>query len=174
MGGAAADAQRAICAIMPFLCIMTVKRLGLHTLLPHTFVLCLDASAPCYINIKLLLVLQFVDDLLDYTSSSSTLGKPALNDLKSGLATAPVLYAAQEFPELKPMILRKFKLDGDVAAAQKLVFRSQGIQMTRDLAAEHAGLAADAVRFCTISTFCMCPHRFGPACNIWLSHNPVP
>ncbi|KAK9820924.1 hypothetical protein WJX74_008213 [Apatococcus lobatus] len=91
------------------------------------------------------LAFQFIDDLLDFTSSSSTLGKPALNDLKSGLATAPVLYAAQEFPELNPMILRKFKLDGDVAAAQKLVFRSQGIQMTRDLAAEHAGLAADAV-----------------------------
>ena len=98
------------------------------------------------INTKILLSVQFVDDMLDFTSSSSTLGKPALNDLKSGLATAPVLYAAQEFPELKPMILRKFKLDGDVTAAQKLVFRSQGIQMTRDLAAEHAGLAADAVR----------------------------
>ena len=110
--------------------------------------LCAHKSSQC--------LLQFVDDLLDYTSSSSTLGKPALNDLKSGLATAPVLYAAQEFPELKPMILRKFKLDGDVAAAQKLVFRSQGIQMTRNLAAEHAGLAADAVRLSQGPTAAAC------------------
>lgn len=33
---------------------------------------------------------QVVDDLLDLTASSSVLGKPALNDLTSGLATAPV------------------------------------------------------------------------------------
>ncbi len=83
--------------------------------------------------------------MLDYTSNAHTLGKPALNDLKSGLATAPVLYAAREFPELNPMILRKFKLDGDVARAERLVHQSSGIQMTRDLAAEHAGLAAQAV-----------------------------
>ena len=36
------------------------------------------------------LVLQFVDDILDFTGSSSLLGKPALNDLASGIATAPV------------------------------------------------------------------------------------
>jgi len=40
------------------------------------------------------------------------LGKPALNDLKSGLATAPVLYAAEEHPELQTLILRKFKSEG--------------------------------------------------------------
>ena len=38
---------------------------------------------------------QFVDDVLDFTGSTLQLGKPALNDLRSGLATAPVLYAAQ-------------------------------------------------------------------------------
>lgn len=35
-------------------------------------------------------VVQVVDDLLDLTGSSSVLGKPALNDMRSGLATAPV------------------------------------------------------------------------------------
>lgn len=38
---------------------------------------------------------QFVDDVLDFTGSTSQLGKPALNDLKSGLATAPVLFAME-------------------------------------------------------------------------------
>lgn len=33
---------------------------------------------------------QIVDDILDLTASSSILGKPALNDIKSGLATVPV------------------------------------------------------------------------------------
>jgi geranyl diphosphate synthase len=55
-----------------------------------------------------------VDDVLDLTASSSILGKPSLNDLKSGLATAPVLYAAQEQPALKPLILRHFKAEGDL------------------------------------------------------------
>lgn len=41
---------------------------------------------------------QFVDDVLDFTGSTLQLGKPALNDLRSGLATAPVLYAAQVWP----------------------------------------------------------------------------
>jgi geranyl diphosphate synthase len=41
---------------------------------------------------------QFVDDVLDFTGSTLQLGKPALNDLRSGLATAPVLYAAEVRP----------------------------------------------------------------------------
>ncbi len=36
------------------------------------------------------LAFQIVDDILDLTASSSILGKPALNDIKSGLATVPV------------------------------------------------------------------------------------
>ena len=82
---------------------------------------------------------------MDFTSSSAVMGKPALNDLKSGLATAPVLFAAEEFPELSPLILRRFQNDGDVNVAQKLVFQSQGIERTRELAAEHASLAAEMV-----------------------------
>ena len=38
--------------------------------------------------------------------SSSALGKPAAADLRLGLATAPVLYASTEFPELETMIAR--------------------------------------------------------------------
>lgn len=31
-----------------------------------------------------------MDDILDFTENSETLGKPAMNDLRSGIATAPV------------------------------------------------------------------------------------
>ncbi|KXZ56018.1 hypothetical protein GPECTOR_2g1570 [Gonium pectorale] len=89
---------------------------------------------------------EVVDDLLDLTSSSSVLGKPALNDLRSGLATAPVLYAAQEEPQLRPLILRRFKHDGDVALAVSLIERSRGLQRAEELAAHHAKAAADMIR----------------------------
>ncbi len=47
-----------------------------------------------------------MDDVLDFTGSASQLGKPALNDLRSGIATAPVLLAAEEYPQLVPLIQR--------------------------------------------------------------------
>jgi hexaprenyl-diphosphate synthase len=55
-----------------------------------------------------------VDDMLDFVVSADQLGKPANADLKLGLATAPVLYASEEFPELLPLIERQFKAEGDV------------------------------------------------------------
>jgi len=42
------------------------------------------------------LAFQFVDDLLDFVSSSETMGKPTAADLKLGLATAPVLFACEK------------------------------------------------------------------------------
>jgi len=92
------------------------------------------------------LAFQVVDDLLDFTATSGMLGKPAHNDLKSGLATAPVLYAAEEFPGLKPLIVRRFKEPGDVELASTWVFQSKGIERTQELAAHHAEAAAQAIR----------------------------
>ena len=60
--------------------------------------------------------------------------------------SAQVLFAAEEHPQLLPLILRKFSSDGDVETAQRLVQNSRGIDRTRKLAASHAQLAMDAVR----------------------------
>ena len=89
--------------------------------------------------------MQFIDDVLDFTSSSGQLGKPNLNDIKSGVVTAPVLYAAEQHPELLEMIQRKFKNDGDVSRANELVYDSDGIERTRSMAADHCKLAATTV-----------------------------
>ena len=40
--------------------------------------------------------MQVIDDMLDFKSSSVEMGKPTATDLQLGLATAPVLYAAEE------------------------------------------------------------------------------
>lgn len=91
------------------------------------------------------LAFQFIDDVLDFTSGSSELGKPNLNDIKSGVVTAPVLFAAEEHPELNDMIQRKFKHDGDVSRANELVFASKGIERTRQMAQEQCDLAAETI-----------------------------
>jgi heptaprenyl diphosphate synthase component 2 len=38
---------------------------------------------------------QIVDDVLDYTGTEETIGKPAGNDLRQGLVTLPLIYALQ-------------------------------------------------------------------------------
>ena len=91
------------------------------------------------------LAFQFRDDVLDYVGDSSLLGKPTLGDLREGIATAPVLFAAEKFPELHSLIKRRFKEIGDVERAAKLVFESDGIEMASNLANEHRNLALDAL-----------------------------
>jgi heptaprenyl diphosphate synthase len=39
---------------------------------------------------------QIIDDILDYTSTSATIGKPAGNDLREGIFTLPLIYALDE------------------------------------------------------------------------------
>ncbi|CAG4993421.1 unnamed protein product [Parnassius apollo] len=84
---------------------------------------------------------QLVDDLLDFVSSAQAMGKPTAADLRLGLATAPVLFACEKYPELNPMIMRRFQEAGDVEKAFELVHKSRGLEQTRFLARKH-GLEA--------------------------------
>ncbi|XP_059154709.1 all trans-polyprenyl-diphosphate synthase PDSS1-like isoform X2 [Physella acuta] len=89
---------------------------------------------------------QLVDDLLDFISSESIMGKPTAADLKLGLATAPVLFAAQEFPELHPMIMRRFSQVGDVEQARDFVAKSDGVEQTKLLALHHSREAVNMLK----------------------------
>ncbi|MCC5652122.1 solanesyl diphosphate synthase [Nostoc sp. XA013] len=86
---------------------------------------------------------QIVDDILDFTSTADTLGKPVGSDLKSGNLTAPVLFALAQKPSLEVLIERKFAQEGDLEQALALIQDSQGIQQARELAAHHAKLAIE-------------------------------
>lgn len=88
---------------------------------------------------------QLVDDLLDYEGTAASLGKPALADIRAGLATAPVLFAAQRFPVLLPLIERKFGGAGDVESALKMVAAADGLTATRRLAIAHGQEALNAL-----------------------------
>lgn len=81
---------------------------------------------------------QLIDDVLDFTSHSDKLGKPGYGaDLRLGLATAPVLFAASKHPQLNAMIMRRFSEEGDAGKAFELVMRSDGIRETRFLASKY-------------------------------------
>lgn len=96
-------------------------------------------------GLNLGLAFQLTDDLLDYVSDSKVLGKPTVNDLRLGLATGPVLFAAQEYPELNALINRKFSKCGDAEQAFKIVMESTALDKTRDLIQKHCQIAADLV-----------------------------
>ncbi|KAF0852520.1 mitochondrial ubiquinone biosynthesis Coq1 (hexaprenyl pyrophosphate synthetase) [Andalucia godoyi] len=92
---------------------------------------------------------QLIDDVLDYTQSSAIVGKPSEGaDLRQGLATAPVLFAAQEHKnrDLWDAIRRRFGAIGDVELALNSVKNSKGVEQSRDLAAWHAEEALKAAR----------------------------
>ena len=96
---------------------------------------------------------QLVDDVLDFEGSLLQLGKAPLSDLKAGIATAPVFFAAEEFPELEPLIDRKFREEGDVENALDLINRTDGIERTKELARCHAEHAMNAILPFTPSTY---------------------
>ncbi|GES65431.1 hexaprenyl pyrophosphate synthetase Coq1 [Aspergillus terreus] len=91
------------------------------------------------------LAFQLVDDMLDYTVTDAELGKPAGADLELGLATAPLLFAWKESPELGPLVGRKFSQEGDVQRARELVVKCDGVEKTRQLAQDYADKAIAAI-----------------------------
>jgi geranylgeranyl pyrophosphate synthase len=92
------------------------------------------------------LAFQIQDDILDFTAAADILGKPALADMSLGLSTAPVLYAAQEFPHLRPLVKRRFKEVGDKQTALEALYKSKtAMDKAKQLAQFHAQKAVDAL-----------------------------
>lgn len=92
------------------------------------------------------LAFQIQDDILDFTAAENVLGKPALADMDLGLSTAPILYAAQEYTELKPLVMRRFKKEGDKQTALEYLYKSPtAMNKAKDLASFHAEKAVSAL-----------------------------
>jgi geranylgeranyl pyrophosphate synthase len=92
------------------------------------------------------LAFQIQDDILDFTAAENVLGKPALADMDLGLSTAPILYAAQEYSNLKPLVKRRFKKDGDKQTALEYLYKSDtAMNKAKALAQFHAEKAVSAL-----------------------------
>lgn len=106
-----------------------------------------DIIENCYeFGRNLGLCFQIVDDMLDYTSSDIAFGKPSQADLKLGLATAPILFAWKERPEIGELIARKFSEPGDVELARRQVEECRGLEKTKEMAEAYCQKALDNLR----------------------------
>ncbi|XP_024047822.1 solanesyl diphosphate synthase 3, chloroplastic/mitochondrial isoform X2 [Citrus clementina] len=91
------------------------------------------------------LAYQLIDDILDFTGTSASLGKASLTDLRNGIITAPILFAMEEFPQLHAFINSSSDNPANVDVILEYLGKSHGIQRTTELAVKHASLAAAAI-----------------------------
>ena len=93
---------------------------------------------------------QIMDDILNFVGNSHKVGKPAGNDLKSGIITAPAMFAVQEYEKqgdstLRNLIESGIKREKDFKKAMKLILTSNGIQKAELLAEEYIEKAVKAL-----------------------------
>ncbi|KAJ4842778.1 Solanesyl diphosphate synthase 3, chloroplastic/mitochondrial [Turnera subulata] len=91
------------------------------------------------------LAFQLIDDVLDFTGTSTSLGKGSLSDIRHGIITAPILYAMEEFPQLRAVLDQGLDKPENIEVALEYLGKSNGIQRARELAAKHAYLAVSAI-----------------------------
>lgn len=93
---------------------------------------------------------QLIDDLLDFTSSTEVLGKPALSDLKEGKVTLPLLLAMPHAtPGERATIARvasSKSFDGDPNEMIELVRKYDTLDETRAIARDYANRARTALQ----------------------------
>ncbi|XP_048438654.1 solanesyl diphosphate synthase 3, chloroplastic/mitochondrial-like [Pyrus x bretschneideri] len=93
------------------------------------------------------LAFQLIDDVLDFTGTSASLGKASLSDIRHGIVTAPMLFAMEEFPQLRTVVEQGLDNNpANIELALNYLGRSRGIHKTRELATKHANLAAAAIK----------------------------
>lgn len=90
---------------------------------------------------------QMIDDLLDYSSSEATFGKPVGKDLREGKITLPLIYTIadmekDEFEKFKDIFLNCSENDEACEELISIVRKSGNIEKTRKKAGEYVSRAA--------------------------------
>ncbi|WP_179395864.1 polyprenyl synthetase family protein [Lacticaseibacillus absianus] len=91
---------------------------------------------------------QLLDDILDYTSTLDTIGKPVHEDIRQGVYSAPLILAmADHRAEFAPYLARQAAMtDADIQAVLALVARYDGVALARQMAQRYTDQALAAMR----------------------------
>ncbi|KAL8099286.1 hypothetical protein AgCh_031815 [Apium graveolens] len=87
---------------------------------------------------------HLMDDILDIADISATSGNLS-SDIASRMLGAPMLFAIEEFPELRRVVDCRFKNPSELEFGLECLRKSGGMQRTRKLATKYAGLALEAI-----------------------------
>ncbi|HVT05515.1 MAG TPA: polyprenyl synthetase family protein [Thermoanaerobaculia bacterium] len=94
---------------------------------------------------------QLIDDILDFTSSTEVLGKPALSDLKEGKLTLPLILALPRVTDAERRVIERVATDRsfgkiDPLELSSIAERYETIEETRDIAHQYGERARAALR----------------------------
>ena len=89
------------------------------------------------------LAFQITDDVLDLVGDEADFGKTVGRDLSEGMATLPMIYAAERRPELAARIAKRQKEPNEVLELLRIIRASDGVERAR---ARALALHDDAAR----------------------------
>lgn len=90
---------------------------------------------------------QIIDDVLDYSQDSQTIGKPVLEDVKQGVYSLPLLYALEtEANRLLPLLNKKLEMtDQDAEKVYQIVHEANGVKRAEKLAQDYTEKALKTI-----------------------------
>ena len=97
---------------------------------------------------------QIIDDILDFTSEQTTMGKPVASDLRQGLITLPVLYYLENQPDdldMKNILESSFCDEDCLGRLLKSIRESGAIELSFDEARKSVQSGLNALMALPIS-----------------------
>ncbi|GHU38703.1 heptaprenyl diphosphate synthase subunit II [Bacilli bacterium] len=88
------------------------------------------------IGLNIGIAFQIMDDYLDYTADSETLGKPVLADMQQGVYSAPVLFALAADASVANLLKQE-----DFDSVFRRIQQTDALQKTHDLAGKYTSTA---------------------------------
>lgn len=98
------------------------------------------------IGLNIGIAFQLLDDILDYTSNTDTIGKPVHNDMRQGVYSAPLIFGMNQDPQIKVLLQKQTAMtDAETAEVVARVHAAGGVDQARDMAAEYTNKALKAI-----------------------------